>query len=127
MEIVQKVVNKSITNEFDYKDEIVGIFDAFDTPLLHFEKTSRQYHLYIAFAILFCINPHVITREKCPSSYLYSESCGVRNSLEKYICILFCGLIASLHILSGKLARNKQFTSPLPPVCSLNVFCKFIV
>ena len=45
-EVVQKVLNKSITNEFDYKEDILGIFDAFDTPTIHFEKASRQYYLY---------------------------------------------------------------------------------
>ena len=98
VEIVEKVVNKSITNEFDYKDEIVGIYDAFDTSLLHFEKTSRHYHLYVCYCLIYvfsmCVYTHevlfhtigcLICSEKCPSSYLYEESCGVSNNLEKYM------------------------------------------
>ena len=44
-EVVQKVLNKSLSNEFDYKEDIIGVYDAFDTPLIHYEKSSRQYFL----------------------------------------------------------------------------------
>ena len=40
-------MSKSITNEFDYKEDILKIFDAFDTPTIRFEKASRQYYLFV--------------------------------------------------------------------------------
>ena len=44
-EVVEKVIKKSNRNEMDCKEDQIVVYDAFDSPLVHFDKTSRQYFL----------------------------------------------------------------------------------
>ena len=76
MEIVEKAFNKSKTHTSDYmEDSIVG-YNAFDTPLLHFDKASRSYSLYD-------IRMRIKTRSLNESNYLYSANCRIHSALEK--------------------------------------------
>lgn len=43
---VTQTVNRYKRNECDCKEEIIHVYSAFDTPLLRYEGTTRQFSLY---------------------------------------------------------------------------------
>lgn len=45
-EVVEKVLKKSNENEMECKEDRIAVYDAFDSPLVHFDRTSRQYYLF---------------------------------------------------------------------------------
>ena len=70
--VVTKVLNRYEKNESDYKEEFIRLYNAFDTPLLHYEQTSRQFTLS---AFLSLLN----SRQECKTQFLYDAS--VRSSI----------------------------------------------
>lgn len=70
--VVTKVLNRYEKNESDYKEEFIRLYNAFDTPLLHYEQTSRQFTLS---AFLSPLN----SRQQSKAQFLYDAS--VRSSI----------------------------------------------
>lgn len=44
-ELVETVINKSMGNESELNDEGIIVCDAFESPLIHFDKSTREYSL----------------------------------------------------------------------------------
>ena len=46
VEVVVKAINRSMNNESDYKEDRIRVYSAFDSCLLHYDGSTRQFSWY---------------------------------------------------------------------------------